>query len=205
MRIRHALAAVTTLACVAGFAAPSLAAAPRVQVTDPQGDANGLNDQGLGLPVPSTSTPAEDSASDILSVLFQSTFTTKVHKKVPTGMTITLTLAAPPAPEHIYRVTANGSTCSGNQLFFEYTTTVGVSPPGGARCPGTVKSTDVPVTSVVANGNTITWTVPLSASIRKGERLSGLGADVRLELTKPGLTAPALDEASGSSSFGVGK
>ncbi|MGN6475511.1 MAG: hypothetical protein ACTHK4_17960 [Mycobacteriales bacterium] len=190
---------------MASVALPSSAAAPRAQITDPKGDANGLNDQGLGVPVPSTSTPVDDSGADIVSVLFQSTFVTKAHKKVPSGLTITLTLAAPPVPEHIYRVTANGSTCSGNQLFFEYATTVGASPPGDARCPGTVKSTDVAVTSVIAKLNTITWTVPLSASIRKGERLTGLGADVRVELTKPGVTAPAIDEATGTASFVVGR
>jgi hypothetical protein len=204
MRIRYRLTALAAVACVASVAVPSLAATPRAQVTDPQGDANGLNDQGLGLPVPSVSTPAEDQAADIVSVLFQSTFTTKAHKKVPTGMTITLTLAAPPVPEHIYRVTATGPTCSSAQLFFEYTTTIGVSPPGTARCPGTVKSTDVTVSSVVAKGNTITWTVPLSANIQKGEHLTDLGADVRLELSKPGATVPAIDEASSTATFTVG-
>jgi hypothetical protein len=205
MRIRCGLAALATVASVVGFATPSVAATPHAQVTDPTGDANGLNDQGFGLPIPGVSTPVEDSGADIVSVLFHSTFTTKAHKKVPTGMTITLTLAAPPAPEHIYRVTANGSTCSGAQLFFEYTTAVGASPPGDARCPGTVKSTDVAVTSVVASGDTITWTVPLSGGLTKGERLSGLGADVRIELSKPGTTVPAIDEASSTASFTVGK
>jgi hypothetical protein len=206
MRIRYGLAALTTVACVAGFAAPSVAATPRPQVTDPKGDANGLNDQGVGAPVPSASTPVEDSGADILSVLFQSTFTTKGHKKVPSGMTITLTLAAPPTPEHIYRVTATAPSCSGGaQLFFEYTTTVGAASPGGARCPGTVKSTAVPVTSVVTKGDSIVWTLPLSVSIAKGEHLTGLGADVRLELTQPGTTIPAIDEASGSATFIVGK
>src|SRR5690242_15184159 len=111
MRIR--LLALAAAAGIGLTALPGQAAtAPKPQITDPAGDANSLNGQGIVGGAPSQATPADASGADITSVLFQSTF--KAVKKagktvqVPTGFTVTMTLsAAPTVPNVIYRVAAS--------------------------------------------------------------------------------------------------
>lgn len=206
-------ARLLSAAAVAGLlvaAVPSHAAALKPQIVDQTGDANGLNGQGIVGGAPAPATPADASGADIKSVLFQSTF--KVKKahgktvKVPTGFTVTMTLAAAPTtPNVIYRVAASAPSCE--TLFFEYSTAVTGSD-GSARCPATVatNSTDVAVKSVVVKGNSVIWTVPAS-SVPVGQTLSGLDAQTRFISGTPGvsLTAPQYDEATSSATFTVGK
>jgi hypothetical protein len=209
MRIRLA-----TAAAAAGIAVAALpghaATAPKPQITDPTGDANGLNGQGVVTGTPEPSTPADASGADIKSVLFQSTFKTRtVHgtvKKVPTGFTITMTLAAAPSvPNVIYRVASSGPSC--DSLFFEYSTAVSGSD-GSARCAASLPQTSGPVgvTSVVVKGNSVIWTVPVK-SLPAGQTLSSLDAQTRFISGTPGvsLTAPQYDEATSSGSFTIGK
>src|SRR5947199_2943631 len=64
--------------------APAAAVAP-AQITDPSGDANGINDQGAGLGQDgNTATPADDSNADITSVAFATTFKTVTTIKTVT-------------------------------------------------------------------------------------------------------------------------
>jgi hypothetical protein len=176
------------------------------QVTDPAGDANAINGQGEET-VPSQSTgPADLAAADILSVRFATTFAAKkVHgKRVPTGMTATLTLAAPPTDPFInYRLEATSAQCT--DLFFEYST----SPAGRGtdlRCPGSIPvasaDTQFAVSKAVVKGNSIIWSVPLK-SLPVGTTLSSLEADTRFNPVK--LTIPAIDIATSGNTFTVGK
>jgi hypothetical protein len=209
MRIRLA-----TAAAVAGIAVAALpghaATAPKPQITDPTGDANGVNGQGIATGAPSPATPADASAADIKSVLFQTTFKTKtVHGKVvkvPTGFTVTMTLAAAPSmPNVIYRVAASAPSC--DTLFFEYSTAVSGTD-GSARCAASLPATSGPVavTSVAVKGSSVIWTVPVK-SLPAGQTLSSLDAQTRFISGTPGvsLTAPQYDEASSAATFTIGK
>ena len=57
---------------IPGHAASSAATpTPKAQITDVSGDANGINDQGLGAPVSANfSGPADDANADITSAVF---------------------------------------------------------------------------------------------------------------------------------------
>ena len=114
--MKFRLLSVGAAAAVAAAVIPVHAAsgAHKPQIVDPAGDANAINDEGIGSPfpnVPSTSTPADDSAADIRSVLFQTTFKKHHKKKVVTGSTVTLTLSAAPQPQTMYRVIVKSVSC----------------------------------------------------------------------------------------------
>jgi len=205
MRLR--LISAAAVAGIAVAAAPGFAAkAPKPQIVDPAGDANGVNDQGTGEPVPSSATPADDLAADITSVAFASTFKVKKVKgktvKVPTGFTVTMKLGAAPAPETFYRVTVVVPSC--DDLFLEYGTDVAT---GGTamRCPALPggDETDYTIPDAVVKANTIVWTVPVAA-LPAGTTLSSLHAETRFN---PALiTAPAIDIADGgAATFTIGK
>jgi len=205
MRIRLA-----TAAAVAGIAVAALpghaATAPKPQITDPTGDANSLNGQGIVTSGPEAATPADLSAADITRVLFQTTFKTKkVHNKtvrVPTGSTLTLTTAsAPTQVQVLYRVTAAAPGCD-SEIFFEYES----SPATGTndvRCAhADLTSTDYGVPAAIVKGNSIVWSLPLKA-FPVGTTLSGLATETR---GNPGLLyAPVIDEGSSSATFTVGQ
>lgn len=201
--MRARLLSLALAGATAGLAMPAHAAkAPTPQITDPAGDANGLNDQGVGAPVPEQTTPAADAGADITSVLFQSTVTGKGKKKQVTGFTITLALAGAPQPGTIYRVAGAAGSCA--SLFFEYTTSLTATKPGSARCAGIPTSTPVDITDASVKGNSVVWTVPVS-SFPVGTVISGLNAQTRFNATSPGITAPQIDYASSSNTFTVGK
>jgi len=205
MRIR--LVAAAAVAGIAVAATPGFAAkAPKPQIMDPAGDANGVNDQGTGGQVPSTTTPADDSAADITSVTFASTFKIKKVKgkkvKVPTGFTATMKLGAAPVPETFYRITTSIPSC--DSLFIEYGTDVAT---GGTamRCPALPggDETDYTIPNAVVKANTIVWTVPVAA-LSAGTTLSALHAETR---ANPAIiTAPAIDISDGgTATFTIGK
>ena len=205
MRVR--LAALAAVAAVGVAALPGEAGTtPKPQITDPTGDANGVNGQGTGGSVPSVATaPANDAAADITSVAFVSTFKVRRGKhgtvKVPTGFTVTMKLGAAPAPETFYRVTASLPTCT--TLFIEYGTDV-VTGGTAMRCPALpgATETDYVIPDAVVKANTVTWTVPVSA-LPAGTTLSTLHAETRFNPFR--VTAPALDLADSSATFTIGK
>jgi hypothetical protein len=204
MKVRLcALAAVAGLA-VAAFPAHA-ASAPRPQITDPAGDANGINGQSVTNAVPSVSTgPADLASADIRSATFATTFVTKVVKKkkvkVPNGFTLTFVLSAAPTPNIIYRVAGASADCQ--SLFFEYDTSIGT---GGTtiRCAALppAPNVDYPGTATV-KGSTIVWTVP-NGAFRNGTVFSGLNAQTRTALVA--VTAPQIDFAASSATYTVGK
>jgi hypothetical protein len=205
--MRARLLAIAACGGIAVASIPAHATAPKPQITDPAGDANGVNGQGFVTGLPSAPTPADASNADITSVLFQSTFKTKkVHNKVvkvPTGFTVTMTLSgAPTTPEVFYRVLAVTTKCPAS-VFFEYGTDVAT---GGStvRCPGTPPAKDITYSdaNAVVKGSTITWTLPLSA-FPVGTTFSSLAAHTRFNPAI--ITAPQIDEATSSATFTVGK
>jgi hypothetical protein len=221
MRLRLcAIAAAAGLAVAAFPAFASGPAAPKPQIVDPMGDANYINGQGILSTNPNQSTaPADASFADILSVTFATTKSTKTvvvikGKKrstktvsTPTGFTVTMTLAAAPTvPEIFYRVSASTGSCA--TVFFEYSTAPNASPAGSARCAAALPNPSGPiaVTSVAVVGNSIVWTVPLSA-FKVGTTFSSLDAQTRNTLATPviSLTAPQIDEGSSGTTYTVGQ
>jgi hypothetical protein len=194
MRARlSALAAVTGIAIAvipAHAGGVSATAGPTPQITDPSGDANGLNDQGTGLGAPPASqTPAGDSAADITGLTFQTTFKTvttartivvttkkkgkivKIRKtvvtttKVPTGSTITETLAAAPDTNTFYAIsfTSTAATCKSVELIYDGNPApVYAQNDGRCQDSGTTAGTITGPASAIS-GSTIVWTLPLTA------------------------------------------
>ena len=120
--VRPVLVTATAAALFTGVvASASPATSPTTLVlTDTNGDANALNDEGFGSPAPQgTATPGSQAAMDIVKATFADTGTTKKvrGKKVftCTGFTVTIEMAGPvntsiPA---IYRVIGNTTANDG--------------------------------------------------------------------------------------------
>ena len=205
MRLR--LCALSAVAAIGVTAVPSFAGAPKPQITDPVGDANGINQQfpGLGPEPPDVATaPADLSSADIVSVAFATTFVTKIvkHKpvKTPNGFTVTMVLAAAPTPNIEYRVSGAAGACT--SVFFEYDTSVGT---GGSdiRCPATPPATNVTYAGTAAiTGDKIVWTVPAGA-FPNGTTFSQLNAQTRTVAVA--VTAPQIDYATSGATYTVGK
>ncbi|MDX6198773.1 MAG: hypothetical protein QOJ79_1924 [Actinomycetota bacterium] len=194
---RRGLVSIALAAGVVALAVPSQAAGG-LTVTDAVGDANGLNSQALGLPVPSTSTaPADVAAADITSLAFKTVYRTVGGRRVPHGFTITLKLAAAPTEDVLYGLTADiSSTCDGTNSTMQFghqdlgplSTDLAVcqQPAGSA---GT--AVDIGTTEVDAAKQTITWTVNPDAPI--GAKVTNIQATTSVfvlgvfdELTSPG-------------------
>lgn len=179
---------IATAVAVTTVAVPA-AAAPASQVTDPVNDANGGGYWGS----PDTPTPVGSQPyADVTSVLFT---TTKAWKQVGgrrvavvTGFTVAMRLAEPPVPPAdtvaVYRVLASGPGC----LFGidHYTSPPGTQPQSAVqewcRTPSIRRTAIAPP---AISGNTITWTVPLSAvpknaKVGVGTTLTDLHFEVHL-------------------------
>lgn len=193
---------------------------PAAQITDPAGDANGINDQGAGSGQNGNiSGPADDSAADITSVVFATKFkvftttktVTKVVKKkkvtkkvtvtikVPDGFTVTLNLAAAPDGNHAYDVLATHSLCDGTVDFTYSTGKLGLNE---VDClpsdPTSINITTMPGNATVV-GKSIVWTIPAGA-FPNGSTFSALAAETEISPT----LAPVMDEASSSATYKVG-
>jgi len=185
-----ATAGIAVAVLPAHAASPSLTPAPRPQITDPSGDANGLNDQGFGVGQPaSTNTPVEDSAADITGLTFQTTFKTTVTKhtvivvtkkkgklvktkktvttttKTPTGSTITATLAAAPDTNTFYAIsfTSTAATCKSVELIYDGNAVPAYAQNDGRCQDGSTTASTIAGPSSAISGSTIVWTLPLSA------------------------------------------
>lgn len=192
MRARLLLAA--TAAAAVAVSLPASAATPKPQVTDATGDANGVNGQGVATGGPSFSSPASVAGADVVSVTFATTFKKVGTKKVPTGFTVALKLAAAPMSKVIYRVTAVSSQCT--DLFFEYVAAGSTV----VRCPAsdpTKPDTEYKVPAAKVTGSTITWRIPATA-IPVGSTFTNLSGTTRLVTSTPAisLTAPQIDEGT---------
>ncbi len=193
---------------------------PAAQITDPPGDANGINDQGAGSGQNgNVATPADDSAADITSVVFATKFKVvtatktvtkfvkkkKVTKKVvvttkvPDGFTVTLNLSATPDGNHSYDVLATHSLCDGTVDFTYSTGTLGLNE---VDClPSSPTSTNIATMPGEASvvGKSIVWTIPAGA-FPNGSTFSGLAAETEIAPTLD----PVMDEASSSATYKVG-
>jgi hypothetical protein len=207
MRVR-----LLSLAAAGGIIAAVLpahaASAPKPQVTDTVGDANAVNDQGFGSPLPNPSqstAPADYAAGDLTSVLLQTTRVKKGKKKVANGFTATMNLAAAPDTANLYYVVGFSTpTCADAVMEFS---TAPVLAANDAACNDAVDAdptngAPVPFAGVSAKvaGNSIVWTFPASA-LHTGTALANLHAYVA-----DGYTAFFyVDEAAGSATYTVGK
>ena len=220
-----------TMAAVVGVVAtmlPGHAAtaptAPKPQITDPAGDANGINDQGAGAASVNVSGPVDDANADITSVLFATKYKTvtttktvvKIVKKkkvvttvtvvteVPDGFTVTMNLSAAPDGNHTYDVNATNAACGGG---VDFTYSTGPTGLNEVDCTGAfdptdptslLNSTTLPGEAAVV-GNSVVWTIP-AAAFPVGSTLSGLTAQ-----TGTPLALAAVDQAGdGSASYKVG-
>lgn len=211
-------ARLVTLAASVGVVAAMLPghaatapAAPKAQITDPTGDANGINDQGFGLATVSLSGPADDANADIASVLFQTKFKTvttvktivKVVKKkkivkkvvvktqVPDGFTVTLNLSAAPDGNHAYDVEATHALCDGT---IDFTYTTGPFALNEVDCLPSDPTADLTTYAGDATvvGNSIVWTVPAGA-FPNGSSFTDLYAQ-----TETAALEPVMDTAVGA-------
>lgn len=216
--MRKALALVAVAAMSVSVASPSLAKAkpkpkPKLPaskplvVTDNAGDANGINDQGGLLPAnPEQSTPqGQRTAADILKVTFARTD----DGKAVTGMTVTLSLAAPPDRGTFYRVTGSVPACS--VFWFQYGVDLAANPydgnlrhncagDGGGPVPATANMS-IPT---VVKGNDIIWTLPAKmfpAGVKLGNLISPIGVETRGYAQA---TAPVIDQLKTDKSYKIG-
>jgi hypothetical protein len=216
--MKYRLLSLAAATGVAGAMIPAHAAAPaapKPQITDAAGDANGINDQGLGSPVQfSVGTGVDDSAADITSVLFQTQFktvkTTKkgttvvrgrkvtktvvVVKKVPDGFTVTMNLSAAPDANHTYDVWVDSPTCSDGSIDFTYST--GPAGLNEIDCVPSLSSASTDIATVAGSGKavgtSVVWTLP-AAAMPVGTSLSNLTAYTETAAFAEG----TLDQADG--------
>jgi hypothetical protein len=182
------LTAVPVLTALALLVPSAHAAAPAPQLIDPTGDANFTS-----AATPDKVTPAgSQDYADVVSVLWQTTKTTKIVKKkkvtTVTGFTVTATLAAAPKPPQgtslVYRMLGATGKCP----FFgvAYYTAVhsdknipqsAIRDVCGRSDTDAARLTSIALPAIV--DKTITWNVPLSAipkdaKIGPGTKLTGL-------------------------------
>jgi len=190
MRRRPVLAAALAAAVLLG---PwSHAAEPAPQVTDPESDANYLNDNApVSSPLfpdnPANNNPTpvgSNAGADITSIIYTST----TVKGVVKGFTVRMTLKAEPTKEAmLFRATGNTAECS--TLWFQYYTVDPKNTPQASlrhTCDGTQV---VPIPVNVA-GNTITWNFEFSnanmpKAVRKGSEIVKLGGHSRPFVVNP--------------------
>lgn len=167
-----------TAAALLAAAVPASAAktpppppAPKgLHFTDAAGDANGVNSQGFGLPVPSTSTsPLSVGGADIVGVDVVTLFKKVGKKQVPNGTALTLKLAAPVQAGVLFTITANvPSTCDGTDTVVQ----LGYGGPGNTslavcQAPAGKTAPSIGTAEVDAAKTSITWT--FDATLKPGQ------------------------------------
>jgi hypothetical protein len=201
--MRRHLVLAGAAAGLLSLALPS-SAAPKPQLTDLVGDANGVNGQATGAPVPGVATaPADLAGADIVSVTMATVWKRIGSRKVPNGFSITMQLAGAPAELTTYNVSANvPGTCDGSNTQL----TIGTwrNPAvedhfancGDPEDP-TGASTDVEADYAEdAAKHTITWTI--AKGMKKGDKVVGLTASSSV------FVLGVFDEASGAKPFTYG-
>lgn len=118
MRRLPALAATAAAAVL--LAHPSSAATSGLHLKDLAGDANGINGQDTGLPVPQTATsPASVKQADILGLDVVTHFKGSGRARKAKGFTVTLRLAAPVQAGTSFLVTMDASNPCGESSGFD--------------------------------------------------------------------------------------
>ena len=172
------LCAVPMVTAFALLTTSAGAAPPAPQVTDTAGDANFANPNGMSSgPGRDKATPGSQEYADVISVLWQTTKTTKVVRKkrvtTVTGFTVTATLTGAPTPPQgtavVYRMMGRAPNCPQFGVAYYTSPNTDTTIPQSAlreNCNHSEFTSDVRLTAIpqpVINGSTITWTVPLSA------------------------------------------
>jgi len=181
-------------------------AAPAPQLVDAVGDANGVNGQSIGLPLPGQSTsPASYGAADVVSVRMATVFKKVGRAKVAKGFTVTLQLADAPAQGVTYLVHAQvPSTCDGTNSdltlnYLDYTATGA----NYADCQDPADTTGENKTDLMvdvvadASKHTITWTLDKLPKV--GAKVGGVTANTSV------FVLGVFDEAEGAGTFTYGK
>ena len=175
---RTALALAAAATVFAGQSAH--AAAKPLVLADLTGDANGVNSQAIGLPLPPTSTAAASvKGADIVSLTLTNVFKGKGKLAKPAGMTVTLKLNGAIQQGVNFVVTMDTSTPCGPsstiQLGYEDAPLLnnGLAICQSADAGG--DSATIGSTSVDAEKGVITWTIDGSV-LSKGTKVSGIEA-----------------------------
>lgn len=199
MRARLLRPALGLAAVSTAVLALSASAAPNaITLEDVKGDANAVNGQGLEPGAGDNAGPVQKADSDLVSVAFASTGTTKTVKGKKTftctGFTATVELGAPAGSNAVYRVLGLGVT-NASQFWLQYNNAPTGVTTAMRHNDGAAKTTPL-ATPAKLEGNKIVFTVLEKDLKAAGEKLasfkmSSLGADTR---TSTGAaTVPAWD------------
>lgn len=162
--MRRTPALVASLLTAAAIAHPAGAATPPgLHVADLLGDANGVNSQDLGLPLPATSTPAAVKPLDIAGFDVVNLFKGKGKTRKPAGFTFRLRFAGPLQDGVNVTVTMATSTPCGEsstiQLGYQKTPALTNALAICQSADPSGSSTTIGATEVAADGTSITWTM----------------------------------------------
>jgi len=196
---RHRLALCAAAAAAIALGLPAGAAAPKpgLHISDPVGDANGINDQGTGLPVPSASTsPASLSGADITSIDLRTEFVGKGKRRTTSGFDVTLKLNAPLQKGVLITVTMNSSaSCGGSNVI-----QLGYGTSSLAVCQGpsgSTTETKVGSYAASADGKSVTWFI--GPIFKPGTKITNVAASTSV------FVLGVFDEAASNGIFTYGK
>ena len=188
------LAAVAAIATVA-LPATAAPAKPALHISDPAGDANGVNGQGFGAPVPSMSTsPASVSGADITGIDFRTNFAGKGKRRHADGFSVTLKLAAPLQKGVLITVTMDASAPCGpsNTIQLGY----GTSSLAVCQTSGTTND-DIGSWEVSDDKTSITWDI--APVFKPGTTITNVNATTSV------FVLGVFDEAKSSAIYKYGK
>lgn len=152
---------VSAVVCVLALAGSAEAKAKPLVITDLTGDANGVNGQGFGAPVPDTATgPASVTGADITSL----TLTNLFKGKKPKGFTVTLRTAGPLVDQVQYgAVLVASAPCGGTDRIQLGRQGLGAASVDLAICQGAdgtgMDSTTVGYSTADSAKGVITWQI----------------------------------------------
>jgi hypothetical protein len=164
LSMRRTPAVLLSLVAASLLAHPAGAAtAPGLHVPDLVGDANGVNSQGLELPLPATSTPANVKGLDIAGFDVVNLYKGKGKTRKPAGFTFRLRFAGPLQDGVNVTVTMDTSAPCGEsstiQLGYQKTPALTNALAICQSADPSGSSTTVGATEVAADGMSITWTM----------------------------------------------
>ncbi len=188
-----ALAAVAATVLV--LAHPAGAASKKFHIADAAGDANGVNGQGVGLPIPGTSTgPAQVAGADILGIDVTNRFKGSGKTRKPAGFDVVLHLAAPLQQGTVLTVTMNTSVPCGDTSTIQ----LGAGTSSLAICQSSDPSkAGATVGSTEVVGNDVHWTI--DNLFKAGTKVDSFYASTSV------FVLGVFDEASGDGVFTYGK
>jgi hypothetical protein len=188
--------AVTATALLV-LAHPSAAVTKRFHIADPTGDANGVNGQGFGMPVPSAATgPAEVAGADIVGLELVNRFKATGKARKASGFDVVLHLAAPLQQGTVITVTMDTSApCGGSNRI-----QLGAGTSSLATCqPATTtgSGTTIGTTEVSSDRKSVTWS--LDNLFKAGTKVTNFYASSSV------FVLGVFDEATSDAAFTYGR